>query len=175
MSLPVLDPALQAVLRASLALLFGLAAAHKLRAPRAFALVLAEYRLLPDAASLPLAVGLAATEIAVAVGLCAPALAPVAALAAALLLALYAGAVAINLARGRDAIDCGCGFGPRPLGAGLLLRNALLVGAALAAALPVSPRALGTVDALTIAAGTATAALVFAAADGLAARRARTA
>ena len=35
MSLPVLDPALQAVLRASLALLFGLAAAHKLRAPRA--------------------------------------------------------------------------------------------------------------------------------------------
>jgi hypothetical protein len=168
-----LDPALSAVLRASLALLFGLAAAHKLRAPRAFAAVFSEYRLLPAAASLPLGMALAAAELALALALCVPPLARAAALAAALLLALYGVAIAINLARGRDAIDCGCGFGARPLGAGLLLRNALLVGAALAAALPASPRALGATDALTIAAGTATAALVFAAADGLAARRAR--
>jgi hypothetical protein len=172
MNLPTLDPALSALLRASLALLFALAAAHKLRAPRAFAAVLAEYRLVPDAAALALALGFAGAELARAVALCAPALARAAALGAVLLLALYAAAIAINLARGRDDIDCGCGFAARPLGAGLLLRNALLAGAALAAALPASQRALAAVDLLTIAAGTSTAALLFAAADGLAARRA---
>ncbi|HEX5068220.1 MAG TPA: MauE/DoxX family redox-associated membrane protein [Myxococcota bacterium] len=170
-----LDPALSAVLRASLALLFGVAAAHKLRAPRAFASVLAEYRLLPAAASLPLGIALAAAELALALALCAPAFAREAALAAALLLALYGVAIATPLARGIDLEDCGCGFGARPLGAGLLLRNALLVAAALAAALPTSARALGATDVLTIVAGTASAALVFAAADGLAARRARAA
>jgi len=168
-----LDPVLSAVLRASLALLFGVAAAHKLRAPRAFAAVLAEYRLLPAAASLPLGIALAGAELALALALCVPPLAREAALAAALLLALYGAAIAIELARGIDLEDCGCGFGARPLEAGLLLRNALLVAAALAAALPTSARALGATDVLTIVAGTATSALVFAAADGLAARRAR--
>ena len=175
MSTPTLDPALQAVLRASLALLFGLAAAHKLRAPRAFAEVLADYRLLPAGDPLVFGVALAGTELVLALALCVPALARAAALGAALLIALYALAIAVNLARGREDIDCGCGVGARPLGAGLLLRNALLVGAALAAALPVSARTLGPTDVLTIAAGTATAALVFAAAHGLAARRAETA
>ena len=175
MSVPPLDPALHGVLRASLALLFLFAAAHKLRAPREFAAVVADYRLLPAGDPLSFGIALAVTELALALALCVPALSRAAALAAALLLALYAGAIAINLARGRDEMDCGCGVGARPLGAGLLVRNALLVGAALAAALPVSARALGATDALTIAAGTATAALAFAAAEGLAARRAETA
>jgi hypothetical protein len=174
-SAPAIDPALHAVLCASLVLLFLLAAAHKLRAPRSFAAQLAEYRLLPAAASLPGALALAGAELALCLGLCAPALSRPASAGAALLLALYAGAIAINLLRGRDAIDCGCGFAPRPLGAGLLLRNALLAAGALTAALPVLPRALGWVDAVTIAGGTATAALVFGAADGLAARLARSA
>ena len=137
--------------------------------------VLAEYRLLPAAASLPLGIALAGAELALALALalCVPPLAREAAFAAALLLALYGAAIAIELARGIDLEDCGCGFGARPLEAGLLLRNALLVAAALAAALPTSARALGATDVLTIVAGTATSALVFAAADGLAARRAR--
>jgi hypothetical protein len=170
-----LDPALHGVMRASLALLFLFAAAHKLRAPRAFAEVLADYRLLPAGDPLAFGVALAVTELALALGLCVAPLARAAALGAACLLALYAGAVAVNLARGRDEIDCGCGVGARPLGAGLLLRNGLLVAVALAAALPVSARALGATDVLTIAAGTATAALAFAAAEGLAAARAETA
>jgi len=170
MSAPALDPAVRAVLRASLALLFAVSAAHKLRAPRVFAAQLAAYRLLPAAAARPCAFALACAEIATAALLAATSAAG--AVGALLLLALYSGAVAITLLRGRDAIDCGCGFAPRPLGAGLLARNALLGAAALAAALPALPRALGWVDGLTIAGGTIAAALVFAAADGVAAARA---
>jgi len=171
-SAPVVDPAVHAWLCASLGLLLAFAAAHKLRAPRAFAAQLAEYRLVPDAASLPLGLVLGASELALALALCAPVLSRPAALGAALLLALYAGAIAIDLARGLDDFDCGCGLAPRPLGPGLVARNGLLVAGALVAALPVSPRALGAVDALSIAAGTLCFALLFAAADTLAARRA---
>lgn len=175
MSVPCVDPALRAVLCGGLGLLFLLAAAHKLRAPHVFAAQLTEYRLLPASASLPCAFALALAELALAALLWVPTFSRGAAIGTALLLALYAGAMAVNLARGRYAIDCGCGFAPRPLGAGLLARNALLVAAALAAALPVLPRSLGWVDILTIAAGTLTAALVFTAADGVAARLARSA
>ena len=170
MSAPCLDPALHGVLRASLLLLFAASAAHKLRGPRLFAAQLAEYRLLPAVASLPATLALAGAELAVAVALATPAAARAGAGAGLLLLALYSGAVAINLLRGRHAIDCGCGFAPRPLGAGLLARNALLAAAALAATLPTLPRALGWVDVPAIAGGTLAAALVFAAADGIAAR-----
>jgi hypothetical protein len=169
------DPAVHALFCASLALLFAFAAAHKLRAPRAFAAALAEYRVVPDAASLPLGLALAAGELALALALLAPVLSRAAALGAALLLALYAGAIAIDLARGLDDFDCGCGLAPRPLGPGLVARNALLAAGALVAVLPVTSRALGPVDGLTIAAGTLTFALLFAAADTLAARRASTA
>jgi hypothetical protein len=173
MSPPALDPALSALLRACLALLFAVAAAHKLRSPRAFAARLAGYRLLPGAAALPVGLALAAAELAVAAALCLPALSRAGAIAAALLLWLYAGAIAVNLARGRREIDCGCGMAERPLGADLLLRNAVLSALALLAALPVAPRALGALDLWTVACASAAAALLFAAADGLAARRAR--
>ena len=172
MSAPGVDPAVHAWLCASLGLLFAFAAGHKLRAPRAFAAQLAEYRLVPDAASLPLGLALGVGEAALALSLWTPALSGMAALGAALLLALYAGAIAIDLARGLDEFDCGCGLAPRPLGPGLVARNGLLAAGALVAALPLSPRALGAVDALTVVAGALTFALLFAAADTLAARRA---
>ena len=172
MSALAVDPAVHACLCACLGLLFAFAAAHKLRAPRAFAAQLAEYRLVPDAAALPLGIALGVGEVALALSLLVPALSQAAALAAALLLALYAGAIAIDLARGLGDFDCGCGLAPRPLGPGLVARNAGLAAGALVAALPVSWRPLGAVDALTIAAGTSTFALLFAAADTLAARRA---
>jgi hypothetical protein len=168
-----LDPTLLGVLRGSLALLFALAALHKLRDLRGFTALLADYRLLPTAAAAPVAPALALAELAIGVALCTPTWGPLAARAAALLLALYAGAIAANLARGRRAIDCGCGLAPRPLDAGLVVRNALLVGAALVAALPASPRALVWVDALSIGFGIATAACLFAAADAVARAAAR--
>jgi hypothetical protein len=172
-SAPPLDPALLGVARASLALLFAAAAAHKLRDPRRFAARVAAYELLPGWAAAPLARALALAELALCVSLAWPGTARGAALGAAGLLVLYAGAIALNLRRGRRALDCGCGFAPRPLGRDLLLRNALLAAVALLAALPASPRALGALDACTIACATAVAAALFAAQDVAAAQRAR--
>jgi len=173
MSALSLDPTLQGVLRGSLALLFAVAAFHKLRDLRRFGALLAAYRLLPSAAAQPVAVALALSELVTGTALCTPAWGREGALAAAGLLSLYTGAIAANLLRGRRAIDCGCGLAPRPLGAGLLLRNALLVGAALLAALPATPRAWVWVDLPSLVFGIATAALVFAAADGAARGAAR--
>jgi uncharacterized membrane protein YphA (DoxX/SURF4 family) len=173
MSSIALDPTLVGVLRASLAWILLLAAIHKLRDPRAFADVVAGYRLVPDAAAAPAALALAGAELVAGAALCVPAGGRFGARSAALLLSLYAGAIAVNLLRGRRAIACGCGLAPRPLGAGLVLRNAMLAVLALAASRPGAPRAQGFVDAWTIAFGSVTAVLLFAAADAAAARRAR--
>jgi hypothetical protein len=149
----VLDPVAAAALRGGLAWLLFAAARHKLRGRAGFRAALAGYGLLP-ARAVPAAVWLfAAAELAIAAALCVPAVGSAAALAAASLLALYAGAMAVALAAGRHGIDCGCAgpAGSRPLGPGLVARNGLLVAAALAASLPVGPRALVWIDALTLA------------------------
>ena len=80
------------------------------------------------------------------------------ALLAIALLAVVSSAMALNLARGHTDIDCGCGgFGAahqQPLHAGLLLRNAVLVLLALAAAAPGTGRALLWLDAVAVGACT---------------------
>jgi hypothetical protein len=148
-----LDPVVAGVLRAGLAWLLFAAARHKLRDRAGFRAALAGYGLLP-ARAVPAAAGLlAAAELAIAGALPFPASGRAAALAAAALLALYAGAMAAALAAGRRGIDCGCAgpAGAATLGPGLVARNLLLVAAALAAALPVAPRPLLWLDALTLA------------------------
>ncbi len=116
------------------------AAAHKLRNFLAFRGILAQYRLLPDGllgSAAPLVI---AAEFATGLALLAPAAllpASVAAAMAALLLSLYTGAIALNLARGRRAIDCGCGGQFTPLSLWLVARNGVLLGLAwVAAAVP---------------------------------------
>jgi hypothetical protein len=111
------------------------------------------------------ATGVALLELALGLTLLAPGSGPAPAIATAALLALYTAAIAANLVRGRRAIDCGCGARPQPLGEGLMVRNALLVGIALAAALPATGRALGWIDAATIGGGAAALAVLYAAAD----------
>jgi hypothetical protein len=94
-----------------------------------------------------------------------------AALVSTLLLSVYALAIAINLRRGRRELDCGCfGFGRRSaISTMLLWRNAALVLASLAAGfLPRRERALDWIDLFTVAVGVAAAALLYAAAEGLA-------
>jgi hypothetical protein len=167
------DPALQALLRGGLALLFAAAALHKLRAPREFAATLANYRLLPGALVPAAAAALAGAEVALAAALGAGAFLPAAPFAAAGILALYSLAIAANLARGRRSIECGC-LGPagrQPLSAWLLARNALLVAACLALAAPSAPRTLQWMDAVTVAGGVAVLALLWSAAHGLGAPR----
>ena len=160
------DPVVCGAGRLFLALLFLHAGLHKLRDRRRFRAALADYRLLPAAATGPLATGLASAELALAVALCLP-VGGAAAVVAAALLCVYSAAMGINLLRGRREIDCGCA-GPtrRPLGAGLLLRNAGLIGVALVCAVPTSGRPLLWLDALTLAAAVAVATLLYAALEG---------
>jgi hypothetical protein len=167
----VLDPLLALGVRSGLAVLFASAAWHKLRGRAEFVGVLQAYRLLP-AALVPVAAPLIALgELAVAVALLWPAGWTVGALGAAAVLAVYALAIAVNLARGRRAIDCGCGApGTRqPIGEGLLVRNVVLAAAALLTLAPSAPRALVWVDWLTLAGALGVAASVWTAAHGLAA------
>lgn len=164
-----LDPALQLLARALLSLLFASAATHKLRDVASFRTALAAYELLPPLWTAPVGAALIAAEAGVAVGLWLPRVGPVAGVAAAALLALYAGAIAVNLTRGRRDIDCGCA-GPRrrqPISGAFVVRNAVLAAVALASALPASARALSWIDVVTIVAGGALLALIYAAAEGL--------
>ena len=165
----MIDPVWSLTLRAGLALLLVSAAAAKLRDLGGFTAALAGYRLLPASLVRPVAIAFVTAELALALGLWLPALRASCALGIALLLFLYGLAIAINLARGRRDIDCGCGgpLGRQTLSEALVLRNALLVGAALAAALPVEPRALGWLDGWTLVAAVAAAVVLYVAANTL--------
>jgi hypothetical protein len=138
----VSDAVLVLTARVLVTLVFGAAALHKLRRPRAFLFVLRDYAVLP-AAALPAAVPLLiGAEAFAAGGLWWPTLRVYAAAGGAGLLAAYAAAIAWNLLRGRREIDCGCAFGglPQPLSPGLVLRNTLLlVPCALASLAPTAP------------------------------------
>lgn len=163
------DPALRIALRGALALLFASAAAHKLRDLTGFRAVVANYELLPrrwvDVSSFVLIVA----ELSIAIGLLHPAHGSHTALAAAGLLVLYAAAISVNIARGRRDIDCGCAGVARrqPLGIGLIVRNGVLVAAALAGALPATPRGLSWVDGITVMASVVTLGLLYAAVETL--------
>lgn len=160
------------ILRAGLAGLFVVAAVHKLRDATAFVATLRDYRILPPALVPAAAAGVVCVEVGIALALLAPGLGSVGALEAAGLLLGYTAAIATNLARGRRDIDCGC-LGPaqrQPLSGWLVARNLALVCAALAAAVPLSMRALGALDVLTFVGGLGTAVLLFIAANQLAAQ-----
>jgi uncharacterized membrane protein YphA (DoxX/SURF4 family) len=161
-----LDPALEALLAGCFALLFASAALHKLLDLPRFAAVLEAYQLFPVPLA-RLAWVVPMLELALALGLLAGVLRPVAALAGAALLALYAGAIAINLRRGRFDLTCGCGAAGerRAIAPWMLWRNLALAGLLCAAALPLKARPLLTTDYLTVSAGVAVAALLYASVD----------
>jgi hypothetical protein len=161
------DPAIALVVRLAYALLFGAAAAHKLRERRAFRTVLAGYEIVPARAIPAAEVAVVAAELAIAIGLVVPAGAASAAAVGIALLGLYAGAIAINLRAGRGRIACGCGGwgGEKPITRALVLRNALLAGGLALALVPTSARGLGGLDAITVGAAVLAAALLYSAAD----------
>jgi hypothetical protein len=164
-----MDPVITNTLRISLALLFGSAAYHKARDFGVFSTALEQYRLLPKR-SIP---GVASSLIGLECMLAGLFLVPLAVRATAfvggLVLAIYSGAIAINLARGRREIDCGCG-GPaagRTLGAGLLVRNALLIVGCALSAMDTLPRTLLWIDWVTVSFAVTTLALSWMAAGAL--------
>ena len=163
-----MDPAIDLTVRLALALLFVVAAVHKLRDVRAFQGTFADYRLLPDALN-PAAAVVPLAELLVAALLVVPSMASAGKAGAAGLLLVYAAAVGVNLLRGRRHIDCGCA-GPharRPIGGALVARNALLAAAALAALTPVGTRPLVWIDALTVSGAVLALAALYLAADRL--------
>lgn len=168
---PMIDPAIGALLAGLFALLFAVAAAHKLRGRAHFAEVFAAYRLLPPRfarASLVVPV----LEALVAIGLLVPATRALGACGGACLLGLYAVAIAVNLRRGRRELSCGCG-GPhdrRPIAAWMVARNLALAAVLPVLMLPWATRPLGPVDMLTLTGGIAVGALIYASLDRLLAR-----
>lgn len=150
------DPVLTLLPGAFFALLFGIAATHKLLAWRVFQQQVIDYKVLPRALGTPAAVAVPVLEILAAVGWLDAATRPAAALLSAALLAAYAGAMAWNLRQGRDTIDCGCGGGDgtQVIRWALVVRNVLLALAALPLMLsPDLTREPGWIDWLSIDAG----------------------
>jgi uncharacterized membrane protein len=171
----MIHPILALSLSLFLAVILLSAASHKLRARDRFARQLADYALLPESTIGWVARLLPALEVLVGVALLVPALRTVGAIAAALMLVLYSAAIAINLLRGRRDIDCGCS-GPgleRPLGAPLIVRNAVLLGMAALVALPASHAALHGFGLFLIAACVATGLMLYTATEGLLANQPR--
>ena len=148
-----LDAVAAGAIVGALALVMFAAAWHKLSQVEVFAGALSAYGLLPQASIRPMVRVLPAIEAALGVGLLVPATRAPALLALGGLLLVYAAAMGINLARGRQDIDCGCGAGSHPLSWGLVARNGVLAGAALAASSPAPERPMDPTDGLTLVLG----------------------
>ncbi|MDF1585620.1 MauE/DoxX family redox-associated membrane protein [Marinimicrococcus flavescens] len=164
------DPALLWTARLSLAGIFGAAAVTKLAALEPFAGVVRNYRLLPEAAVRPVALGLPVLELLLAAGLLVPATSRAAAGGVAVLLLAFAAAMAVNIRRGRVNIDCGCFMTVlrQRLSWGLVVRNLLLVLLALPLILAGGPaRGLLWIDMMTIAGAAGSLLLAYAAATRL--------
>jgi hypothetical protein len=167
------DPGFALTARWALALVFILAAIHKLKAPAAFETTLKNYRLLPERL-------LTASSYLI---ICIELLAVAALLmnsrlgsgVAAGLLVIYTFSISINLVRGRVDIDCGCS-GPairQTLSAWLVVRNIGLLAAALLTLPASAPRPLTLLDWYTTLAAIVTFALIYLAINYLSATKAR--
>jgi hypothetical protein len=164
-----LDPALSSLLAGCFALLFSSAALHKLLDLPRFTAVLEAYQLFPVPMVARLGWVVPVAELALALGLLAAALRAAAALAGALLLTAYGAAIGINLRRGRFDLACGCGAAGerRPIAPWMLWRNLILAALLATTALPLKARPLLATDYLTVTAGIAIAALLYASIDRL--------
>jgi uncharacterized membrane protein YphA (DoxX/SURF4 family) len=166
-----LDPVIVLIARLALGWLFLFGALHKLREPGAFVRVLGAYRLVPERLLAATAWAVSIVEALVGIGALLQ-WAPAYWMALALLCG-YAGAMAVNLARGRRFIDCGCGGDAQPISSGLIVRNAVLMAACGLALASAAPRALGWVDAVSVAAGVLACGLIYAAVNQVLAAQAR--
>jgi hypothetical protein len=171
-----IDPAIALLIVACTALLFAVAAIHKLQDPRRFGEIFAAYGLLPLAVGRFASRAVPLLEAAVAGGLLFEGSRRPADFVGIVLLLAYAGAIAVNLRRGRRDLACGCG-GPddrRPIAGWMVWRNISIAVLLAAAMLSWSPRSLVVTDGVTIGFGTATCALVYLCLDRLLGRTGRT-
>jgi len=151
----MIDPTLPHMFAALLAIVLLAGAWTKLRDVGGFVFAVGQYRLLPLALAPAAAWSLLAAEGVAGVLLLPLATRVAGAWLASAVLSVVTTAVVVNLLRGRRDIDCGCGGpeGAQHLSWGLVLRNALLIAAALLAVAGVAPRDLVWLDRLTVLAG----------------------
>ena len=168
----MLDPLLLQILSLAFSLLFITAAWHKITAFEQFRVALSEYQLLPQPMLTPFAVLFPATELLLGISWLLSVSPLATAAVSAGLLALYALAIAINLLRGRVHIGCGCGAAgtascDQPLSGWLIVRNSILIVAALVCSLPTYARDFTLADYLTLGAGLVVVLLLYSAATQL--------
>jgi Methylamine utilisation protein MauE len=165
----VVDPAIVLLARASVSLLFAVAAVHKLLRPHQFVSALEAYELAGRRFNAVIARILPLLELAAAIGIWIVPSRPSASALAATLFVIYAAAIGINLTRGRRDLDCGCtAFGRRsPIAGWMLVRNSILAVVAVLASAPTMSRALTLTDALTVAGGLCVLTFIYLAADAL--------
>jgi hypothetical protein len=168
----MLDPLVLKLVSLCFGLLFLLAAVHKLTGLERFRATLAAYQLLPGTLVTPVSIGVPVIEVLLGAAWLLAIDRVSIALASVALLAAYTLAIAINVLRGRIFIDCGCGMASsagrdQQLSWGLVVRNSLLIIAALAATLPTIDRVIGIVDYVTLVAGLLAIVLLYGAANQL--------
>ena len=168
----MLDPLILKLVSIGFGLLLLLAAVHKLTALQKFRATLAAYEILPGPLLALVSIIIPVIEAVLGAAWLLAIQPVIVALASAILLASYTFAIAINLARGRIHIDCGCTMGgsasrDQQLSWGLVGRNSLLIIAALTATVPVTERAIGFVDYVTLVAGLLAIVFLYGAANQL--------
>ena len=166
------DPLVLKLVSLCFGLLLLLAAVHKLTAMHEFRAALTAYKLLPDVLIAPVSIVVPVCEALLGAAWLLAIQPVLVALASALLLGAYTSAIAINLLRGRVHIDCGCGMAStagsgQQLSWGLVVRNIILISAAVTATLPASERAIGVLDYVTLVAGLLAIVLLYGAANQL--------
>jgi len=166
-----IDPTIVCTISAALALIFAASAAMKFLDLNEFRGAVENYRIVPEQLSGVIALAVPIAEIVGAIGLLLPTMHRGAAILLLMLLIVFSAAVAINLLRGRRNIDCGC-FGPmlrQQLSWWLPARNLALIAMLAIAILPAYARSLTPLDLATIILAATALALLYVAANYLAA------
>ncbi|MBL4572097.1 MAG: hypothetical protein JKY86_03365 [Gammaproteobacteria bacterium] len=156
----MIDPLLLQTISLGFALLFFIAAAHKLSNRAHFRASFKAYEIIPENLSGLVTKIIPPLELLLSVGWLTFGLFAIefelVTFISIGLLASYALAIGVNLKRGRNYIDCGCSFtsgnaknadsGSQQISLGLLYRNGFLIAMAIVCTIPVSDRSLQLID-----------------------------
>lgn len=165
----MIDPLFVQVIAMGFALIFALAALHKMDDRNRFLAILKAYKILPRFMLRACALCIPMLELMLALGWLQAGLLgsryPVIVVASAGLLIVYGLAIAINLLRGRTDIDCGCNLisarksapadkgseSQQSISTNLIWRNVCLALLTLTALTPITARQLGVIDYIGLA------------------------
>src|SRR5215813_6110719 len=149
----VIEPEIVSIALLTVATIFAGSAAIKFAALEDFGQAVEAYRVVPESTAPVVAWIVPVLELGSAAGLLYAGTRSAAAMILFVLLILFTLAIGLNLARGRRDIDCGC-FGPmlrQRLSSWLIVRNFVLAGGVMVAALPLETSDMNALAYSTIA------------------------